>query len=61
MCLKCTRLCFTQSRGVFFLDPELSLDGMDVWETLSKGKPSPRKNVILHYDNHPVSPGYAVR
>ncbi|XP_077994473.1 arylsulfatase B-like [Glandiceps talaboti] len=43
------------------IDPGLQLDGMDVWETLSKGKPSPRKGMIIHYDNHPVSPGLAVR
>ncbi|XP_077987935.1 arylsulfatase B-like [Glandiceps talaboti] len=43
------------------IDPGLQLDGMDVWETLSEGKPSPRKGAILHYDHHPVSTGLAVR
>ncbi|XP_070552358.1 arylsulfatase B-like [Ptychodera flava] len=42
-------------------DPDPNMDGMDVWETISEDKSSPRTTALLHYDTHPVSPCTSIR
>ncbi|XP_070553418.1 arylsulfatase B-like [Ptychodera flava] len=42
-------------------EPDPNLDGVDVWETISKNKPSTRTTTVLHYDTHPVSPCTSIR
>ncbi|XP_070537635.1 arylsulfatase B-like [Ptychodera flava] len=36
--------------------PDPSIDGMNVWDVISKNKKSTRNTMILHLDTHPVSP-----
>ncbi|XP_070538802.1 arylsulfatase B-like [Ptychodera flava] len=41
--------------------PDPKLDGKNVWNTISTGAPSPRTDMLLHFDTHPVSPCTAIR
>ncbi|XP_078000529.1 arylsulfatase B-like [Glandiceps talaboti] len=41
--------------------PDPNLDGINVWDTLSKGKPTPRKETLQHLDVHPDSYHYVMR
>ncbi|XP_002730830.1 arylsulfatase B-like [Saccoglossus kowalevskii] len=37
------------------------LDGMNMWDTFSKGKKSPREEHVYNIDDDPISPGAAIR
>ncbi|XP_077865833.1 arylsulfatase B-like [Saccoglossus kowalevskii] len=40
---------------------EPGIDGIDMWETFSMGKPSPRKEFVYNIDDFEPSPGAAIR
>ncbi|XP_077980220.1 arylsulfatase B-like [Glandiceps talaboti] len=41
--------------------PDPKLDGMNIWDTLSKGSPTPRTETLQHLDVHPDSYHYVMR
>ncbi|XP_078000522.1 arylsulfatase B-like [Glandiceps talaboti] len=41
--------------------PDPKLDGMNIWDTLSKGSPTPRKETVQHLDVYPDSYHYVMR